>query len=53
MQDPTLTPSCVTKSAFTEMHEELRRGLVNARKESGLPEVDLATRLSRTPIVCV
>ena len=37
----------VTKSVFTGMLEQLRRMLVNARKKTGLTQVELASRLSR------
>lgn len=37
----------MTKSVFTRKHDRLRQMLVQARKQSGLTQVQLAKRLSR------
>lgn len=37
----------MTKSVFTQKHDKLRQMLVQARKDSGLTQVQLAERLTR------
>ena len=37
----------MTKSVFTEEYERFRQMLIEARKERGLTQVDIATRLGK------